>query len=312
MLMLLSLAALGGTIELIGECPGEVTFDLTEFTPGADVVILVGDGDGSAPVPGGPCAGTDSGLATLATFLGPARDLDPDGRLWLRPRLPEAACERRFVLLDLSTCETSDPVDFGVGGADPECGHLTEAFVEDGTFGQWCGGDAPAHYRDYGSLTFDECECIANRTGTTWAVGASSPVTDTGWLGDDDGLINATTSNGGDWPNERIVARDTPQQCVLAWFEPRTEPSESPAEEIYVDDDGRIWHYWHFTAQTSSQVHAFADDVGGRVINPRSVGLGAVPGTTGLTHWCHAAASFNDGGDCNSDNICGHYVGYFE
>jgi hypothetical protein len=307
----LTLFTFAAEVTLLGECPGEVTFDITEITPGANVGILVGDGTGSAPVPAGPCAGTSSGLDVVATFIGPVRDLDPDGRLWMRPRLPEIACDRRFVVLDLSTCETSDPVDFGVGGADPACGHRVEAFVEDGTMGQYCGGDAPAHYRDYGEMPFDDCECLANRTGTTWAVGSSSPVEVVGWLGDDDGLINATTS-ASDWTTESIVARDSSQRCVLAWFEDRTSPSEFPPEEMYVDADGRIWHYWNFTAQTSSQVHAFADDVGGRIINPRSVGLGALGATTGLTHWCHAAARFNDGDGCNSDNICNHVVGYFE
>jgi hypothetical protein len=111
-LLWLASSSMAADLTIIGECPGPVIFDLTDFTPGASVVVLVGEGDGSAPVPAGPCRDSSSGLATLRTFLGPGRDTDPDGRMWLSRTLSEDACGADYVLMDLSDCSVSDSADF--------------------------------------------------------------------------------------------------------------------------------------------------------------------------------------------------------
>jgi hypothetical protein len=186
-------------------------------------------------------------------------------------------------------------------------------FSSTGSTGQWCNGDAPLYYRDYGNLTFAECDCIANETGTQPYVGTSTAFGSTnGWLGDLAGA-NAAISDGGNWPNELVVSETSSYRCALAQVTQRTAPTVSPAENIYNDSLGRTWHYWQLNSQTVSQAMAFANARGARIISPDSVGrVGEGGFGTPPTHWCHANAMFNDGGNCNSDYICNFLVGYYE
>ncbi len=111
-------------LSIIGECPGEVTIDMTGFTPGGFVGIIVGDGLGDMVVPGGPCIGADTGLESLRAWYGPLRDLDPDGRLMVHPSLSPEACDARFVLLDLTSCAVSSPVSITLDllpEEEPDC-----------------------------------------------------------------------------------------------------------------------------------------------------------------------------------------------
>ncbi|MFT4621833.1 MAG: hypothetical protein ACI8PZ_000485 [Myxococcota bacterium] len=305
-------AANAQTLSMSGACPGPVAIDVTGLTPGGTAVFLAGTaGEGSDVIGVGACTGTVTGLAGLR-FMTRVSDDDADGSLSFSPSIPDARCSTSIQVLDTATCTMSNvtSADAG-GGGDPLCGHMEDVFVEDGALGYYCGGAELAHWKDYGLTTFEECECIANRTGTTWAVGASSPVVTIGWLGDHDDGVNATVS-GASWPTEELRGRDTLEQCVLGTYDARGEYDEFPEEQTYTDADGRNWHYWVFSSQTNSQAAHFAQDVGGRVINPASVGDIGVASTTGLTHWCHAAAEFNGGGDCNGDAFCTQYVGYFE
>ena len=112
------------------------------------------------------------------------------------------------------------------------------------------------------------------------------------------------------WGDENVVPRTDLYSCVLGEFEHRTEATVFPAEQLFVDWMGRTWHYWDLPNQTASQAISFADDLGGRIINPNSVGLNGVARMS--AHWCHASAEFNGLTDCNSDNICNFMVGYYE
>ena len=306
-------SAFATNLDLGGSCPGVATLTVTEVTPGSNVFVVTGDAPGTMIIPSGPCADTALSVTGSLAKYGPLSDSDGDGAFAASPTLPDAACSLYFQIIDMGDCSVSEVASFSPGAAG-ECEHNVDAddYVAEGALGIYCDDGGDAHWTDYGDLTFEECECIANRTGLSWAVGDSSPVIAAGgWLGDDLDASLATITSGS-WPDESTADRDSLQRCVLATWDERTAPTEFPIEETYVDEDGQTWHYWHFTAQTSSQVHAFAATVGGRIINPASVGLGATPATTGFTHWCSAAAEFNGGGNCNSDNICTHYVGYFE
>ena len=189
--------------------------------------------------------------------------------------------------------------------------HLTEPFYPTNTNGQWCNTDADVHWAYFGELTFDDCQDQANRTGTQWYVGQSTNY-DNGWIGDQDLYTTAATTDSNNWGDENISNRNDLFSCVLGQFEHRTEPTVFPAEQIWVDHLGRTWHYWDLQSQTASQAISFADDVGGRIINPNSVGLNGLNRMSAPTHWCHASAEFNGGADCNSDVICSFMVGYYE
>ncbi|MFT4625600.1 MAG: hypothetical protein ACI8PZ_004268 [Myxococcota bacterium] len=177
-MILFALAGFAAAADLTvtGECPGEVVLDMTEFTPGASVALLVGDGAGSVPVPGGPCAGTDSGLGSIRTWVGPIRDLDPDGRLMLRPILPDWACEARFVLLDLATCETSPPTDFGLGGpeADPDCADNPLWTPVDCSTPEWVWSS------DRGAITVDAADAARTLWSDEW--GLTCSLSGEGWV----------------------------------------------------------------------------------------------------------------------------------
>ena len=192
----------------------------------------------------------------------------------------------------------------------PYAPHLSEPFVGEADSTWWCGGTGIS-YTNYGYLTFDECQDIANTTGTNWYGGVSSPISGAFWIGED-GPDTAVIGSDGYWTDEIVVPRGESYQCVLGMYDRRSDPSEFPEEQLYVDGDGRTWHYWYFTAQTHAQAMAWASDVGGRIINPNSVGLVGTAAFTIPTHQCHAGAEFNGGGTCNSDNICNFYVGFFE
>jgi hypothetical protein len=206
--------------------------------------------------------------------------------------------------------ECEDGIDQDCDGLDQDCTtHWTEPFKWTATQGQWCYSEASAYYAYFGETTFDECQAMANITGTQWFVGEYTAYP-YGWIGDHD-ASNATVTSG-TWTNESVVARDSLYSCVLAVFDHRTAPTVSPAEQLYTDGEGRIWHYWEVTGQTHSQAVAFADDLGARVINPNSVGRTGEAWMTAPTHWCHAGAEFNGGSNCNSDSICNFIVGYWQ
>ena len=101
------------SLALTGACPGDVELSVTDATPGTDLMLLVGRGEGAAPVPGGPCRDVDTGLAGPLRKFGPFRDSDGDGALTLRPRLSGDACLGTFAFIDVETCGVSNSEQFG-------------------------------------------------------------------------------------------------------------------------------------------------------------------------------------------------------
>jgi len=188
--------------------------------------------------------------------------------------------------------------------------HMTEPFVPTNSNGQYCNNDAEVHWAYMGEMNFDDCQDLANRTGTQWYVGQSTNYV-TGWIGDQDVGMAAVTDVS-NWGDENLVSRSDFYSCTLGQFDERTAPTVFPAEQIHIDGQGRIWHYWDLVDQTASQAIAFANPLGARIINPNSVGLNGLARMTAPTHWCHASAEFNGALDCNSDNICSFMVGYYE
>jgi hypothetical protein len=189
-------------------------------------------------------------------------------------------------------------------------GHLSEPFVQDAEQGWYCsGGVEQAHYKYYGELTFDECQDQANRTGTGWFHGSSSPYP-VGWIADQD-AANAVVI-GASWMTEEIRDRNLTASCNLALFDDKVAPTLFPPEQIYTDGQGRTWHFWDLQGQSSPQAIAFAQIYGARIINPNSVGqIGLVRNAP--THWCYAAAELNGSSFCNGLNtVCDWMVGYYE
>jgi len=101
--------ASASTLSLTGTCGGPVDIDATGLTAGGSVALLRADDQGSTVVPGGPCAGTTSGLDTglSVQWTGSA---DGSGELHLSPPLgAPGTCGQWLQVLDVSTC-TLTPV----------------------------------------------------------------------------------------------------------------------------------------------------------------------------------------------------------
>ncbi len=306
------LALAAPTLSVTGTCPGEMDISV-DVGDGEYFALVWGwEGESDSTVGLWPCGSPLTGLETVGGVkYFPA----PGGSRTLSPVVPDAVCGMHAQVFDLMTCEASPVVPLdgsgGGGGGGGECDHMTIDHEAEGETGQWCDGDALLYYKNYGSMTFDECQCIANQTGTQWYGGEWTDFPAV-WVGDQDADLAVAVEGAAYWTDVGEVARDSSFECVLAKFDHRSEPDEFPAEETHVDAQGRTWHFWQYSAQTHSQVIAAADDVGGRIINPNSVGLDGVTAFTQPTHWCHAGAQFNGTGTCNSDESCNFVMGYFE
>jgi len=91
--------------KLTGSCPGNVTLELTEGTPGGEVFVLSSALKGSERVPGGACAGVLTDLADLDTRR--RETFGPSGALELTLSLPPDACGRFVQAIDVESCRSS-------------------------------------------------------------------------------------------------------------------------------------------------------------------------------------------------------------
>ncbi|MFT4626337.1 MAG: hypothetical protein ACI8PZ_005014 [Myxococcota bacterium] len=107
------------TVTLGGSCPGPVSIDVTGLTPGGNLVMIASNSLGSATIPSGICAGTNTGLGAPMNWFGPVTDLDADGAVSFSPSLPGPACGLYIVAVDMSTCSVSSPP---VSFSDPPAG----------------------------------------------------------------------------------------------------------------------------------------------------------------------------------------------
>jgi hypothetical protein len=207
--------------------------------------------------------------------------------------------------------------DDGNGVADEcELGHMTEEFEPEGSHPIWCGDGPEMHYRDYGAMTFDECDDLANRTGTQLYAGqAWQDRPGPGWIGHYDENQATIANRGPGWTRTERIPKDQAYTCRLAIADHRTEPDAGAwsEENEHVDAQGHRWHWWLLTNQTHSQCMSAADDLGGRLLNPWAVGQGRIASMAPPSHSCHAGPYFNqDGQGINSDQPANCHVGYYD
>ncbi|MFT4622429.1 MAG: hypothetical protein ACI8PZ_001085 [Myxococcota bacterium] len=119
-LLLLLTPALAGAdavLTITGECPGPVDFEM-RGSEGGRYLLVAADEAGSYRLASGRCEGADIGLLPPLSGYGPFPDLDVDSVRTIRPVIPDVACAKQFVLLDLSTCAVSEVASFGPGPVD--------------------------------------------------------------------------------------------------------------------------------------------------------------------------------------------------
>jgi hypothetical protein len=102
LLLLSSSLALGQTLDVEGECPGELTI-LVAAIEGPEYVIIRGI-KGEGAIPAGPCAGVEVGLMDMS-WLGPF-GVDPAGSDRLTPTVPESI--EWMTVVDLETCAVAE------------------------------------------------------------------------------------------------------------------------------------------------------------------------------------------------------------
>jgi hypothetical protein len=97
----------GLSLDLTGNCPGQINVSISGATPGGRVAIVYGNCGGQTTIPSGPCAGTvlDVGGATLLRFV----TADGNGNASTSGNAPQGACGRICVqVIDTTDCETSN------------------------------------------------------------------------------------------------------------------------------------------------------------------------------------------------------------
>lgn len=106
-LVTLSLTAHAVELRVVGECPGELAIEASGFTPGGTYALMSANAAGAFPIPAGTCAGTVSGLSADGAGVRLTGTADADGRIRLRPTVPEWACGLATQAIDLVDCDLS-------------------------------------------------------------------------------------------------------------------------------------------------------------------------------------------------------------
>lgn len=94
-------------LDVEGACPGWVAVDVYGVM-GPTAVLVLAPGRGEAPVPGGPCAGADTGLSEL-TFHREV-PVGPDGRVFFERELGPETCGWALAVVDSLTCDVAGRV----------------------------------------------------------------------------------------------------------------------------------------------------------------------------------------------------------
>ncbi|MFT4621413.1 MAG: hypothetical protein ACI8PZ_000065 [Myxococcota bacterium] len=153
-------------LDLTGDCPGEIRVDVTDASVSGMVAVLVGtEGAGSEPIPAGPCAGLETGLAGLTLVGGLRVDWDLDGAHALRLSLGGPRCEARIQVLDLATCTVTRARSF----VDPpfDLGGVFHSYESESRMVHLFKSDSAAPLADYDTFCEDR--------GLTWFEPRSAP-----------------------------------------------------------------------------------------------------------------------------------------
>jgi hypothetical protein len=95
----------GPRLQISGSCPTSVTFTISGLTPNGPVSLIRSSSPGTASVPVGPCAGTQSGLSANGAGLAASFNATASGRaVFSNLSLPPGACGATIQVLDVASC----------------------------------------------------------------------------------------------------------------------------------------------------------------------------------------------------------------
>ncbi|MFW5653482.1 MAG: hypothetical protein ACOC0P_05505 [Planctomycetota bacterium] len=103
--------AAGPRLAVSGNCPGNVTLDVSGATPNENVAFIFAFGTGNVTIPSGICQGTQLGLDGTAQLVGTAT-ADANGNAQFTGFAPNIACRGFLQALDLTTCTPSNVGQF--------------------------------------------------------------------------------------------------------------------------------------------------------------------------------------------------------
>jgi hypothetical protein len=125
----MSTTASAQSLSVSGACPGPMTISASGLAPGEAVALLSSNGPGSATMPGGPCAGSATGLSPSGLALRSTGAADGGGNYSLSPTIPGAACGAMVQVVSLSACGVMTP-PAPLAGA--ECERVGWKYGDDG------------------------------------------------------------------------------------------------------------------------------------------------------------------------------------
>jgi len=96
--------------KLSAVCPGENSFRIDNVTPYGQFQLWAGEPGGPAVLPSGSCAGIDVSLGTVAKELA-TLTANEMGTKIVHPTLPDVACGKALVVVDLTSCNASPALD---------------------------------------------------------------------------------------------------------------------------------------------------------------------------------------------------------
>ncbi len=102
----------GPSLRISGTCPGRVTVSWANATPSRPMGILFSSNTGSFVIPGGVCAGTQTGLSSSGLQLVYTGNTGPNGSGNVSANAGTPACRKylQMVVADGSPCSTSNVV----------------------------------------------------------------------------------------------------------------------------------------------------------------------------------------------------------
>jgi hypothetical protein len=100
---------LGPILSINNTCPGQMTANIINASPRSTIALIFALRNGQFTIPNGPCAGTTlpiTGNVQLVT----TKQTDNQGRATITGNVPQTACRKRLVIIDVATCSVSNVV----------------------------------------------------------------------------------------------------------------------------------------------------------------------------------------------------------
>jgi hypothetical protein len=213
---------------------------------------------------------------------------------------------------------------FACGGNTPYCtngtcgilNHGTSQLTTDYTSSGGCGDFSVWRTQNFGQMTFDNCEKLANQYGamlvgapTLYAYNAPYAAY-VRWVGEASNTNGYVSTNI--WNSVTSVAKNTSQYCVLGYAN-GTQHGMGQFNQAMTSSNGKTYYVHDYGVISEMTCYTNALAAGARTLNPQLFGLNL--GATHMVenHSCHGSVEYN-GNSFTSDGGAPHnyrcFIGY--